>query len=114
MRLRELAHSRAGDKGDISNISLIALEPWYYPILEQIVTARRVKEHFVGIVHGEVTRYELPGLRALNFVLERTLGGGTTRTLAMDVRGRCLSQALLTLDFPELDKYFGESDTNFS
>ena len=110
MRLRELAHSRAGNKGDISNISLIALEPWYYPILEGIVTAQRVKEHFAGIVLGEVTRYELPGLRALNFVMKRALGGGVTRTLAMDAHGRCLSQALLALDFPELDKSFRESD----
>ncbi|MCL2644706.1 MAG: hypothetical protein FWD51_04510 [Betaproteobacteria bacterium] len=104
MKLRELAHSRTGDKGDTSNISLIAYEPWHYPILERLVTAERVKEHFNGIVHGKVTRYVLPKLGALNFVMEQALGGGVTRSLAMDAHGKCLSQAILTLDFPELDE----------
>jgi hypothetical protein len=114
MRLRELAHSRTGDKGDTSNISLIALEPWYYPILERLVTEDRVREHFTGIVHGKITRYALPNLWALNFVMEQALGGGVTRSLAMDAHGKCLSQALLTLDFPELDETSKTSDMRFS
>jgi hypothetical protein len=103
MKLYELAHSRAGDKGDISNLSLIAYDPRDYPLLEQYVTAERVRAHFAGIVHGEVRRYALPGLGALNFVMERALGGGVTRSLALDPHGKCLSSALLTLDIPELD-----------
>jgi hypothetical protein len=114
MRLRELAHSRTGDKGDISNISLIALEPWYYPILERLVTTERVKAHFNDIVRGTVTRYAMPNLCALNFVMEQALGGGVTRTLAMDPHGKCLSQALLTLDLPELDEIAKTSNTRFS
>ena len=103
MKLRELAHSRTGDKGDISNISLIAYDPADYPLLERYVTAERVKTHFAGVVHGEVTRYTLPALGALNFVMERALGGGVTRSLALDAHGKCLSSALLALDIPELD-----------
>jgi hypothetical protein len=103
MKLYELAHSRAGDKGDISNLSLIAYDPRDYPLLEQYVTVERVRAHFAGIVHGEVRRYALPGLGALNFVMERALGGGVTRSLALDPHGKCLSSALLTLDIPELD-----------
>jgi hypothetical protein len=103
MKLHELAHSRAGDKGDISNLSLIAYDPRDYPLLEQYVTAERVRAHFAGIVHGGVRRYALPGLGALNFVMERALGGGVTRSLALDPHGKCLSSALLTLDIPELD-----------
>jgi hypothetical protein len=103
MRLYEIAHSRAGDKGDISNLSLIAYDPRDYPLLEQYVTAERVRAHFAGIVHGEVLRYALPSLGALNFVMGRALGGGVTRSLALDPHGKCLSSALLTLDIPELD-----------
>lgn len=103
MKLHELAHSRAGDKGDISNLSLIAYDPRDYPLLEQYVTAERVRAHFAGIVHGEVLRYALPGLGALNFVMERALGGGVTRSLALDPHGKCLSSALLALDITELD-----------
>lgn len=103
MKLRELAHSRTGDKGDISNISVIAYDPADYPLLEQYVTPERVKEHFAGIVHGKVVRYSLPALGALNFVMERALGGGVTRSLALDAHGKCLSSALLALDIPELD-----------
>jgi hypothetical protein len=103
MKLHELAHSRAGDKGDISNLSLIAYDPSDYPLLEQYVTAERVRAHFAGIVHGEVLRYALPGLGALNFVMGQALGGGVTRSLALDPHGKCLSSALLALDIPELD-----------
>ena len=90
MRLRAIAHSRTGDKGDTSNISVIAYDAKDYPLLERHVTAERVKEHFAEIVQGEVVRYALPGLGALNFVMRRALGGGVTRSLALDAHGKCL------------------------
>ena len=99
--LRELAHSRTGDKGDTSNISLIAYERADYALLARRVTAERVREHFAGIVRGGVTRYELPLLGALNFVMEGALGGGVTRSLALDAHGKSLSSALLSMEIPE-------------
>jgi hypothetical protein len=101
MRLRELAHARAGDKGDISNISVIAYEPGDYAFLAEHVTAERVAALFAGIVHGEIVRYELPELGALNFVLHQALGGGVTRSLRLDPHGKSLSSALLELDIPD-------------
>ncbi|MES2072048.1 MAG: hypothetical protein V4488_16950 [Pseudomonadota bacterium] len=103
MKLRELAHSRAGDKGDISNISVIAYDIEDFAMLENYLTAERVKQHFSGIVHGEVRRYSLPGLGALNFVMEKALGGGVTRSLALDAHGKCLSSAILSLELPAAD-----------
>ena len=99
--LRELAHSRTGDKGDTSNISLIAYEAADYPLLVRYVTAERVRAHFADIVRGDVTRYELPRLGALNFVLRGALGGGVTRSLALDAHGKSLSSALLSMEVPE-------------
>ena len=98
MKLREIAHSRTGDKGNISNISVIAYEARDYPLLLEQVTAARVKAHFAGIVQGEVVRYELPNLFALNFVMDQALGGGVTRSLALDAHGKSLSSALLDID----------------
>jgi hypothetical protein len=98
MKLREIAHSRAGDKGDISNLSLIAYRQEDFPLLREVVTAARVKEWLKGIVLGEVTRYEMPNLGALNFVLEKSLGGGVTRSLALDTHGKSLSSALLEME----------------
>ncbi|WP_315801293.1 hypothetical protein [Bradyrhizobium sp. SZCCHNS3002] len=98
MKLRDIAHSRTGDKGDTSNISVIAYDPRDYPLLLAQVTAERVKAHFAGIVQGEVVRYELPNIAALNFVMSRALGGGVTRSLALDAHGKSLSSALLDLD----------------
>jgi hypothetical protein len=100
MKLREIAHSRTGDKGDTANISVIAYEPADYPILERHVTAERVKAHFAGIVKGKVIRYELPGIGALNFVLHEALGGGVTRTLALDLHGKSLGSAILEMEIP--------------
>ena len=99
--LRELAHSRTGDKGDTSNISVIAYDAGDYALLARVVTAERVKAHFAGIVRGDVTRYELPLLGALNFVLERALGGAVTRSLALDAHGKSLSSALLSMEIPD-------------
>ena len=98
MKLSEIAHSRTGDKGNISNISVIAYEARDYELLREQVTAARVKAHFTGIVQGEVVRYELPNLSALNFVMDQALGGGVTRSLALDAHGKSLSSALLDLD----------------
>jgi hypothetical protein len=97
MKLREIAHSRTGDKGNISNISVIAYDGKHYPLLLKQVTAERVRAHFAGIVEGEVVRYELPNIAALNFVMARALGGGVTRSLALDAHGKSLSSALLEI-----------------
>ena len=98
MKLREIAHSRTGDKGNTSNISVIAYEPEDYPLLLAQVTAERVRVHFAGVVEGDVVRYELPNIAALNFVMSQTLGGGVTRSLALDAHGKSLSSALLDLE----------------
>jgi hypothetical protein len=98
MKLRELAHSRTGDKGNTSNISVIAFDAKDFPLLKQQVTAERVRAHFAGVVEGEVVRYELPNIAALNFVMDKTLGGGVTRSLALDAHGKSLSSALLDLE----------------
>jgi hypothetical protein len=101
MRLRDLAHSRAGDKGNTSNLSLIAFDNQDYALLERYVTAERVKAHFAGIVKGEVVRYTLPHLGAMNFVMRQALGGGVTRSLALDAHGKCLSSVLLDMEIPD-------------
>lgn len=98
MKLRNIAHARTGDKGDACNISLIAFEERDYPRLLERVTPDRVRALFAGIVQGEVTRYALPHLGALNFVMTRALGGGVTRSLSLDAHGKSLSSLLLELD----------------
>jgi hypothetical protein len=100
MLLRDIAHARAGDKGNISNISVIAYDPKDFPLIEQFVTVERVREHLAGIVHGRIERFALPGIGALNFVLYDALAGGVTRSLALDAHGKTLSFALLSLDLP--------------
>ncbi|HZR43403.1 MAG TPA: hypothetical protein VFB12_25030 [Ktedonobacteraceae bacterium] len=101
MKLREIAHARAGDKGNISNISLIAYQMEHYPLLQEEVTAERVKAWFQEIVRGEVRRYELPKIGALNFVLVDALGGGVTRSLMLDRHGKSLSSLLLEMEIDE-------------
>jgi hypothetical protein len=96
--LRELAHSRAGDKGDISNISVIAYNDEDYELLKEQVTAERVKAHFKDLVKGQVIRFELPKLKAFNFVLHQALGGGVTRSLSHDPHGKSYSAIMLTLE----------------
>lgn len=98
MKLWEIAHSRTGDKGNISNLSLIAYDLKDYALLRDQVTPERVKKHFQDIVKGEVIRYELPQLGAMNFVMYDALGGGVTRTLSMDVHGKGLSSYLLDME----------------
>ena len=94
MRLHEVAHGRAGDKGDVSNLSVIAyrLEDW--PLIKREVTAARVAAH-LGADPAQVERYSLPQLGALNFVLHGALAGGVTRSLALDAHGKCLAGSLL-------------------
>ena len=101
MKLRALAHSRTGDKGNTSNISLIAYDPADYGRLEAHVTAERVQAHFREIVTGAVVRYALPKIGALNFVMTGALGGGVTRSLALDAHGKSLGSALLDLEIPD-------------
>jgi len=100
MKLREIAHSRTGDKGDTSNVSVIAFDMRDYALIAKHVTAERVKAHYSDIVKGEVTRYEMPQLGALNFVMKSALGGGVTRSLALDTHGKCLGSAILDMEVP--------------
>jgi len=95
--LREIAHSRAGDKGDISNVSVISYDPRDYALILEQITAEKVKKHFKGLVKGEVVRYELPNLHALNFVMHQALGGGVTRSLSHDPHGKSYSALILTI-----------------
>jgi hypothetical protein len=97
-RLHDLAHARAGDKGDISDISVIAFNLADYPLLRDLVTVDRVRKHFSDLPLGDVTRYELPGLGALKFVLENALDGGVTRSLSLDPHGKSLGLLLLELE----------------
>ncbi len=101
MKLHEVAHARAGDKGNISNISVIAFEPGDYAYLVEHLTAERVRDHFSDVVLGHVDRYEMPNLGALNFVLHEALGGGVTRTLSLDPHGKSLSSLILEIEMPD-------------
>jgi hypothetical protein len=104
VKLTQLAHARSGDKGDTANVGLIALQDEFYPILVREVTAERVKQHFKGIVRGEVERFELPNLGALNFLLHESLGGGGTLSLMTDAQGKTFSTALLRMEIEITDK----------
>jgi len=101
--LLKLAHARSGDKGDTANVGLIALKDEYYPLLVREVTAERVKQHFAGICHGAVERFELPNLQALNFLLHESLGGGGTLSLMTDAQGKTFSTALLRMEIDIAD-----------
>ena len=98
VQLIRVAHARSGDKGDTANVGLIALRDEIYPVLVREVTAARVKEHFKGICKGEVDRFELPNLGALNFLLHESLGGGGTLSLMTDAQGKTFSTALLRME----------------
>jgi hypothetical protein len=97
-KLIEIAHARSGDKGDTANVGIIACKPEYYPALVREVTAARVKEHFRGVCLGEVERFELPNLGALNFLLHESLDGGGTLALKADPQGKTYSTALLRME----------------
>ncbi len=102
--LSRIAHGRSGDKGDTANIGIIAYDASHYPILLREVTADRVKAHFGNLVQGEVIRYELPNLGALNFLLHESLGGGGTLSLRIDAQGKTFSAALLGMEI-EVDEH---------
>lgn len=98
MKLMEIAHFRTGDKGDISDISVIAYDKRDYEYLKKKVTPEAVKEFFKDVVHGEVIRYEMPNVGALNFVMYEALGGGVTRSLNLDAHGKTLCSYLGTME----------------
>jgi len=104
VRLLQIAHARSGDKGDTANVGIIALKPEYYPLLVEHVTADRVKEHFKGICLGDVERFEVPNLGALNFLLHHSLDGGGTISLKTDAQGKTYSTALLRMEIDVDDK----------
>ena len=103
VRLVDIAHARSGDKVDTANVGVIALKPEWYALLRDQLTLDRVRTHFKGVITGDVQRYELPNLNALNFLLHGALGGGGTLSLKTDAQGKVFSTAMLrmVLDVPD-------------
>jgi len=101
VKLRAIAHSRSGDKGTIVNVSLIVFDANHYPLIAREVTAERVRAHFSELATGDVVRYALPLVGALNFVVHGVVGGGVTRTLSLDAHGKSLSSALLEMEIDD-------------
>ena len=103
IQLIKIAHARSGDKGDTANVGIIALEPEYYEIIKEQVTVERVKEHYGEMVKGDVERFEMPNIGALNFLLHHALGGGGTETLKHDAQGKTYSTSMLRMmiDVPD-------------
>ena len=97
MKLHDIAIARSGDKGNRATLSVIAINIAHYAVLEQVLTVAAVKAHYSGIVHGQVQRYLLPHLGAVHLVMDQALGGGVTRSLALDAHGKTLSSAILNL-----------------
>ena len=98
IQLVDIAHARSGDKGDTANVGLIALRPEWYAIIDRYVTRERVAQHFAGQITGDVVRFELPNLGALNFLLHGALDGGGTLSLKTDAQGKVYSTALLRMN----------------
>ena len=103
--LYRIAHARSGDKGDGSNVGIIAYDERGFEILRELLTPERVKAHFEGIVLGPVERFELPNLRALNFLLHDSLGGGGSGSLKNDAQGKSHGMALLRMEIEVPDDY---------
>lgn len=97
LKLQDIAIARSGDKGNLATLSVIVRDPAHYTLLAQVLTAERVRQHFEGTVQGPVQRYPLPYLGALHFVMHEALGGGVTRSLALDAHGKTLSAAVLDI-----------------
>jgi hypothetical protein len=97
IRLVDIAHARSGDKGDTANVGLIALRPEWFPLIQRAVTVSRVRDHFNGVIAGDVERFDLPNLNALNFLLHGALDGGGTLSLKTDAQGKVFSTALLRM-----------------
>ena len=105
IRLVDIAHARSGDKGDTANVGIIALRPEWFPVIARALTRERVRAHFRDVITGEVERFELPNLHALNFLLHGALDGGGTLSLKTDAQGKVFSTALLrmTLEVPDAE-----------
>ena len=101
MKLQHIAIARSGDKGNRATLSVIARDPAHYPLLQRLLTVERVQAHYRGIVHGAVQRHLLPQLGAVHFVLHDALGGGVTRSLALDAHGKTLAAAILDLEIDD-------------
>jgi hypothetical protein len=95
--VHDIAIARSGDKGNRATLTVIARDPADYPLLERVLSAERVRAHYRATVHGEVVRYTLPHLGAVHFTLHDALGGGVTRSLALDAHGKTLSAAILDI-----------------
>jgi hypothetical protein len=106
--LSRIAHGRSGDKGDTANVGIIAYQERHYPVLVREVTAERVKAHFGDYIRGDVERYELPNLGALNFLLNRDLGGGGTLSLRTDAQGKTYSAGLLRMEIDVDERELGD------
>jgi hypothetical protein len=104
IRLIDIAHARSGDKGDTGNVGVIARKQEYYPLLLKYLTVERVKRHFHGITLGDVERFDLPNLWAINFLLHESLGGGGTRSLKNDAQGKTLSCVMLKMEL-DIDEH---------
>jgi hypothetical protein len=105
IRLLDIAHARSGDKGDTANVGVIALRPEWFQLLQRELTVQRVAQHFEGVIEGEVERFDLPNLNALNFLLHGALDGGGTLSLKTDAQGKVFSTALLRMkiDVPDAE-----------
>ena len=103
IQLVDIAHARSGDKGDTANVGVIAIKPEWYPLIARELTTKRVSDHFRGVITGNVERFELPNLNALNFLLHGALDGGGTLSLKTDAQGKVFSTALLRMriDVPD-------------
>jgi hypothetical protein len=101
MKLQDIAIARSGDKGNRATLTVIARDPAHYPLLEHLLTAERVREHYEGTVMGAVQRYALPQLGAVHFVMHEALGGGVTRSLALDAHGKTLGAAILDIELDD-------------
>jgi hypothetical protein len=104
IKLLDIAHGRSGDKGDAANVGIIAYNDENYEIIKKYLTIEKVKNHFAGICLGKVERFELPNLRALNFILHNALGGGGTVSLKHDAQGKTLAAALLRMEIEIKEK----------
>jgi hypothetical protein len=100
-RVHGLAHARAGDKGNTSSVAVIAYDDAGWERLQRQLTSERVMAAYAHLAQGPVTRYEVPKLRALNFVIEKALAGGVTRSLRLDPHGKTLSSIMLTIELPD-------------
>ncbi|MCC6549399.1 MAG: hypothetical protein IT279_04945 [Ignavibacteriaceae bacterium] len=111
-KLIEFCHGRSGDKGDAANVGIIAYNQAGYDYISGLLTETFVKDYFAGVCFGEVKRYELPNIHALNFLLNNTLGGGGTVSLKLDAQGKTLAAALLRLEVDITEKQFNEFTKN--